>query len=209
MTGVSQTPMPAPSGPQLARTMLMALIVAAALLVTIVLPAEYGIDPLGTGEKLGLTALARPPKVEPLKLPEGAELKPVTNGAESQYSAPYKVDAIQFTLGPYDYVEYKYVLEQGAQLQFSWKATADVIHDFHGEHADNPNDVASFDKSTRQQAHGALTAPFKGIHGWYWENPGGTPVTVTLNSSGFYASAIEFRSDKTSVPHELKIIGAP
>ena len=30
-----------------------ALLIAAALLLTVVLPAEYGLDPFGTGERLG------------------------------------------------------------------------------------------------------------------------------------------------------------
>jgi hypothetical protein len=205
MTDASQTPIPGPSGTHLATTTLIALVVAAIILVTIVLPAEYGIDPLGTGERLGLTAMARASSPPPLELGTGdAALKPVANGAETQYGAPFKTDTIEFVLGPYEYIEYKYVMEEGAQMQFSWKATVPVVHDFHGERADDVNAVTSFDKSTRQDANGALTAPFRGIHGWYWENPGGEPVTVTLKSNGFYASAIEFRSDKTQVKHELK-----
>src|SRR5690242_11950121 len=37
----------------------LALVVAAVLLVTAVLPAEYGIDPLGTGKALRLTDLSK------------------------------------------------------------------------------------------------------------------------------------------------------
>src|SRR3981081_3340630 len=36
-----------------------ALLVAGILLLAVVLPAEYGLDPFGTGEKLGLTAMAQ------------------------------------------------------------------------------------------------------------------------------------------------------
>jgi hypothetical protein len=205
MTSVSQTPIPAPSRGQLATTTAIALIVAAVILVTIVLPAEYGVDPTGIGERLGLTAMARATAPQPIELPTGdAALKPVANGSQMQYGAPFRTDSIQFTLGPYDYVEYKYVLDEGAQMQFSWKATAPVIHDFHGDRADNPEQVTSYDKSTRPDANAAFTAPFRGIHGWYWENPGDETITVTLKSNGFYASAIEFRSDKTQVQHELK-----
>lgn len=53
------TPMPGPSGGQLARTTAIASAVAAVILLTIVLPAEYDIDPLGVGERLGLAAPAR------------------------------------------------------------------------------------------------------------------------------------------------------
>src|SRR5439155_19377510 len=43
-------------------------------------------------------------------------------------------------------------------------------------------------------ASGTLTAPFSGIHGWYWENLGNQEITVTLTSSGFYNMSHEFRS---------------
>ena len=199
-----ETTAPLPSARTLAITTAAALVLAGVILVTTVLPAEYGIDPLGTGEALGLTAISRPVAVDAAAAPEGATaLKPVQNGSLSQYAAPYKADAVTFILGPYDYVEYKYRLEEGAQMQFSWKATAPVVHDLHGELNADPNAVTSFDKSNRQEAHAVFTAPFPGLHGWYWENPGGETITVTLRSTGFYASAMEFRSDKTKVPHEL------
>jgi len=43
-----------PTSSQLLRSTLIALFVAAALLVCIVVPAEYGTDPTGVGEFLGL-----------------------------------------------------------------------------------------------------------------------------------------------------------
>lgn len=47
-----------PSSPRrLARSTLIALLVATLLLVTVVLPAEYGIDPTGLGRALGLTQM--------------------------------------------------------------------------------------------------------------------------------------------------------
>ena len=42
---------------------LVALVVAALVLFAAVLPAEYGIDPLGTGEAFGLLGLAQVPAV--------------------------------------------------------------------------------------------------------------------------------------------------
>ena len=195
------TPVTVPSTRARAITTIAALAVAIAILMTIVLPAEYGVDPLGTGERLGLTAMSRV-NVQPITLPAGeAGLKPVANGPVNQYGVPFKTDSITFTLGPYDYIEYKYALQEGAQMQFSWKASAPVIHDFHGERENG--EAADFDKSNKQEAHGAFAAPFTGIHGWYWENPGGDTVTVTLKSSGFYAGSTEFRSDKTTQQHSL------
>src|SRR5215207_2907645 len=46
-----------PSSAQLLRSTLIASGVAAALLVTVVLPSEYGIDPTGAGRALGLTEM--------------------------------------------------------------------------------------------------------------------------------------------------------
>jgi hypothetical protein len=43
-----------PTSAQLIRSTLIAAGIAAALLVTVVLPAEYGIDPTGAGRALGL-----------------------------------------------------------------------------------------------------------------------------------------------------------
>src|SRR6185503_16518146 len=123
-----------PSKRQLTITTLAAMAVAAVILVTTVRPAEYGIDPTGAGTALGLTAMSRPIKAAaPPPLPSGSDVKPVQDGPISRYSAPFKVDHVQFTLGPYDYIEYKYQLVEGAQMQFSWSATRPVINDFHGE----------------------------------------------------------------------------
>ncbi|WP_026848706.1 hypothetical protein [Gemmatimonas phototrophica] len=56
------TPSPISEGPSpasLRRASLVALIIAAVLAVTTVLPAEYGIDPTGIGRRLGLTQMGR------------------------------------------------------------------------------------------------------------------------------------------------------
>ena len=50
-------------------------------------------------------------------------------------------------------------------------------------------------KDGKEAASGTLTAPFSGIHGWYWDNPGDTEVTVTLSAAGFYKMSHEFRKD--------------
>ena len=53
-----QLPPIAPSSPrQMLRSVLIALAVALLLLFTVVLPAEYGIDPTGAGRVLGLTRM--------------------------------------------------------------------------------------------------------------------------------------------------------
>lgn len=204
-TQTDPAPPALPSKRKLAQTTGIAAFVAAVILATIVLPAEYGLDPLGTGRALGLTRIAAPVSLiqDPSAPPGGQGLVPMTNGPIALYPAEYKTDARQFVLGPYEFVEYKYHLEQGATMAFSWKSTATVIHDFHGDPAATPDTPVSFEKQDRRQATGTFTAPFKGIHGWFWENPGGEALTVTITTAGFYSSAHEFRSDRTQRTHQL------
>ena len=200
----------APSLSKLARTTAIALVVAAVILVTIVLPAEYGVDPTGAGRALGLTAIASPAVavVEPGTSSDAA-LAPKQNGPLGVYGAAFKFDVFEIELAPYEYVEYKYRLEKDATMLYSWSATGPLKHDLHGERAAGAGDgpaEQSFDKEDRRQASGTLTAPFAGIHGWYWENPGAEPITIRLTSAGYYTSAVEIRSDRTRHTRTLRTI---
>ena len=197
------SPEAVPSRRKLLQTTLGAAAVAAVIVVTAVLPVEYNVDPLGTGKALGL--LRAPPVDQGPAIAQEAtaELQPLAQGDSSLYGAPYRTNTIEFTLQPYDYVEYKYHLAKGASLQFAWAATAVVTHEFHGEPDDKPADVRSYDKSDKQSANGSLIAPMTGIHGWFWENPGNEPVTIKLVSSGFYTYGMEFRSDLMKQPYTL------
>lgn len=195
----------------LARTTVAALAVAAVVLVVAVLPAEYGIDPLGIGRWLGLTNISAPPPA-PVDTPqiEGATPTPVSKGPLVQYPGPFKFDVYEVVLQPYEFVEYKYRLEQGATMAYSWTASAPVRHDFHGEREERGADgrpvAESYDTEDRKKADGSFTAPFAGIHGWFWDNTGEEPVRVRLVSSGFYSAAIEFRSDRTQTTHTLRTL---
>lgn len=196
-----------PSPAALGRATATALALAVVILVTAVLPAEYAIDPLGTGRWLGLTAMASPPIVPVSTRATGAPLEPQVAGRIATYPGPYKYDVYEVELEPFDSIEYKYQLEANASMLFSWTATAAVVQDFHGEKAgSNAGEavVESYDHEDRQGADGMFTAPFAGIHGWYWENPNADPVTVRLTTSGFYSGAIEIRSDLTHVARTLR-----
>jgi hypothetical protein len=185
-----------------------ALALAGILLITVVFPAEYGIDPLGTGQALGLSALAGATITEPVPPPQGEKVAPLQEGPFALYPGQFKVDAREFVLGPYEYVEYKYHLEKGAAMLFSWRASGDVMHDFHGDPDGQPSSTSaqSFDARPRSQADGSFIAPFTGIHGWYWENPGGETITVRVTTTGFYTSAHQFRFDRTRIPREVRTL---
>ena len=199
-----------PSLSTLVRTTVLALLVAAAILVAFVLPAEYGVDPLGVGRRLGLTEIASPTvTVAEPPTGSGGPLAPTAKGPIGFYPGEFKMDVYEVVLAPYEYVEYKYRLEKDAAMLYSWSATAPLKHDMHGEReagGQGPPEE-TFDKEDRRQASGTLNAPFTGIHGWYWENPGGEPITIRLTTAGYYSSAVEIRSDRTRRARTLRTIG--
>lgn len=165
------------SGKKIALSTAIAFVIAGAILVTVVLPAEYGIDPLKSGQLLGLTAL-RKQQTEVIH----------------QQPGTYRSDTMSFVLAPFESVEYKYRLEQGATLLYAWQANGELVFDFHAEPDGSPPGYAeSFDQRQSAQEQGSYTAPFPGIHGWFWENRGKTDVRIDLNTVGFYSHAIEFR----------------
>ena len=53
-----------PSSKRLLVSTLLAMLASAVLLITVVLPAEYGMDPTGIGQRLGLTALSKADNAE-------------------------------------------------------------------------------------------------------------------------------------------------
>lgn len=188
MTNVSATAAPAPSRRRILKATIVALAVALVLLFTVVLPAEYGIDPLGTGEALGLSGLAA---TEVAAAPE--ILAPAAGGPITTQQLPHKVDAIEFVLLPKRSMEYKYQLAQGATMLYTWRASAPVEFDFHTEPAGKPPEASdSFEKGVTATSRGSYRAPYDGIHGWYWMNNTDQMVTITLQSSGFYTGAFMF-----------------
>jgi hypothetical protein len=175
----------------------IALLVAGLALVMFVLPAEYGVDPLGTGARLGLLPLGLVgEQVEALNRAAStreAGASAVVAGEEH----PFHQETVEFTIAPRDFVEYKYRLDKGQALLYSWNATSTVSYELHAEPDGAPRGYAeSYEKQPQaREASGTLTAPFSGIHGWYWENIGDQPVTVTLKSAGFYSMSHEFHKN--------------
>jgi hypothetical protein len=175
-----------------------AILVAGILLVTVVLPAEYAVDPLGTGARLGLLELGVVgQQVDALNA--NASTSTATPGQSAiivGQEKPFAHEAVDFVLAPREGIEYKYRLEKGEVLLYSWKATAPVNYELHAEPDGGPRGYAqSYEKvDATREASGTLTAPFSGIHGWFWENTTDQPITVTLQSSGYYNLAHEFRS---------------
>ncbi|MEM9624277.1 MAG: hypothetical protein AAF993_21735 [Pseudomonadota bacterium] len=107
--------------------------------------------------------------------------------------AAYKSDQVEFPLEPFESIEYKYVLDQGDAVLFSWHAEGEVVYDLHSEEqGSDPEQAVSFATGRSTGESGTFVAPYSGIHGWFWENRGPQAVVVSLRTSGFYERAIVY-----------------
>jgi hypothetical protein len=196
------TPRPprlAPSTRELFRSTLLAAVVAAVLLVTVVWPAEFGVDVTGVGTVLGLTPMGKV-KAElareaaghattPESAAGGGEIASSDSSSSAVDSTASRSDVTEIVLPPGKGKEIKLIMQSGARATYTWSAVGGPV-DFetHGEPFNAPADVyESYEKGTEAQSdEGVLTAPFSGKHGWYWHNRGSANVTVRLESRGQY-----------------------
>lgn len=187
-----------PSTRRLLKATALAIAVASAILVTTVLPAEYGIDPTGIGNRLGLDVLAS--TAEAGELPatatdaSGVELdavgqpaKPVEAGAVSKREGKYRRETLSVVLPPGKGAEIKAAMKSGDGMVFHWTASGDVAVDMHGERTDAAKDeyTSYWIERSQREASGTFNAPFDGSHGWYWLNRSSQPVTVQVEVTGF------------------------
>lgn len=203
---MTETAPPATSTPSRKKLLIgsaAALGIAAVALVVFVLPAEYGIDPTGAGRALGLTKLAGEEENVYLKrgqartnvlfplaataTPDEATLRATLSGKRVAVGeGQLRTDRFEFRLLPYESIELKYDLAEGAPMIFSWKASAPVHVDMHSHPFEGGEELTeSFvieDALPSQTA--VYVAPFSGIHGWYWQNRTLDEVTLTLDAVG-------------------------
>ncbi|TIL56648.1 MAG: transmembrane anchor protein [Mesorhizobium sp.] len=196
-----------PTSAQLLKSTAIAIISAAAILVAVVLPAEYGIDPTGAGRMLGLaemgeikTQLAEEAEADRLRdaqrTPQPVSVVPdqesssfqrifaefVVGSAAAQET---RSDEMSITLTPGEGAEIKLIMMKGAQANYSWTANGGVVNfDTHG---DGGGENISYEKGRGVgEDEGVLEAAFDGNHGWFWRNRTDADVTVTLRTSGAY-----------------------
>ncbi|MES2933566.1 MAG: hypothetical protein V4805_08775 [Pseudomonadota bacterium] len=175
----------------------IAAVLASIILMVAVLPAEYGIDPTGIGQALGLKNLSGSPApaVNTGKIMPVADAAPASTGTiASKQTVPYRTDTREVVLQAGQGLEVKTLLAKGATLIYSWKTSdgAKIDHDFHGEpvNAQNNEFESYIEDKGISQSQGSVIAPFTGTHGWYWYNPSKSAVTVMLQASGFYTEMI-------------------
>lgn len=191
-----------PSTAQLIRSTILAAASAVAILVAVVLPAEYGIDPTGAGRLLGLTEMGEIKQ----ELAEEAEQDELLHGAGGQSSSlldglfglfvgtahaqPAWSDTVTFTLAPGASAEIKLDMTEGAIAEYAWSAEGGRINfDLHA-HGDGQS--VDYDRGRGAvSGEGSIEAPFAGQHGWFWRNRDSADVTVTLQLRGSYDKLTE------------------
>lgn len=204
----SDTPLRAelPSSKQLLRSTILAAISALVLLVAVVLPAEYGIDPTGIGRALRMTEMGD--IKQQLAAESAADAAAATLATQSPTvgtppgittaqplaSAVVAVapqvewrDEMPVTLTPGEGMEIKLKMVQGAKAQYSWVVEGgEVNFDTHG---DAPGKSISYEKGRKVSSdEGVLEAAFTGNHGWYWRNRGQSNVKLILRTRGDYTN---------------------
>ncbi len=182
---------PLPTLRQLLKATGIAVLVAGAILITTVLPAEFGIDPTGVGKAMGLTALSAT-NAEAAKLPVSvATSEPVVQtptGTVAKSDVPLRSDEMSLTLQPDEGAEIKATMRKGEQFVYNWAVEGGPVNvDMHGEKLNAGDKFTSYWKGQQLTSdQGTFDAPFDGTHGWFWRNRGDKPVTVKVKVSGFY-----------------------
>ncbi|MEM9222443.1 MAG: transmembrane anchor protein [Pseudomonadota bacterium] len=188
-----------PSSAQLLRSTAIALLAAVVILVTVVLPAEYGVDPTRIGQLLGLTEMGEIKS----QLADEAEqdhhgddgaagdssfldrvFGAFVTSAHAQDAEPWR-DEVSFTLAPGEGIEWKLAMAKGDTAAYEWAAEGGRVNfDLHGH---GGGQRADYEKGRgRADGAGELTAPFAGDHGWFFRNRDRQDVTVILKVRGEY-----------------------
>ncbi len=190
-----------PSTAKLVKSTVLAAVIAVVLLLTVVLPAEYGIDPTGAGSVLGLK------KMGEIKASLEAEIiadesrvaKPATNdqklvndsqkssdsSATQHSSKGIKKESMKVVLAPNQGAEIKAIMKKGDKLEYTWNSDGGKTNfDVHGDSKQLKIRYHPYEKGSLKNKTGSITAAFDGSHGWFWRNRTGKRLTVSLEVSG-------------------------
>lgn len=195
-----------PSSAKLLQSTAIAAVSAVAILVTVVLPAEYGIDPTGVGGAIGLaemgeikTQLAEEAEADRQMMEAEGDQSSLMNdilglfvgAAHAQEATPTEGseawrDEITFTLAPGDSAEWKLVMEEDQTAEYLMTVEGGRVNfDLHGH---GGGDSVTYEKGRGSTGGaGEIVADFDGEHGWFWRNRDSSDVTVTVQVRGEYA----------------------
>jgi hypothetical protein len=166
-----------------------ALVVASLILVTVIWPIEFGIGPLSSGGRTDPDhALDEPDVSTELDEIMAGDPSAAPVGAQKSHAGPFKSDTVEIAMAAFEEVEFKARMNKGDALLYSWQSPEPVYVDMHGEPLTYPDDSAVRYEALDgvQSGHGQVTAPFSGMHGWYWLNTSDKDIVIELKVSGYY-----------------------
>jgi hypothetical protein len=189
-----------PTKAKLHRSSIIAGIGAVFIGVCVYLPAEYGTDPTGVGNILGLTEMG---EIKQQLAAEAAANEALHGGNESSslmndvfglfvgaaHAQEAWQDEITFTLAPGESTEIKATMEEGATMTYAWSATGGRMN--FDLHAHAGGEDVTYERGRGQTSgEGSFETPFAGEHGWFWRNRDDANITVTLQLSGAYSEIV-------------------
>ncbi|MEL7467112.1 MAG: transmembrane anchor protein [Pseudomonadota bacterium] len=190
-----------PSSAQLIRSTVIAAVGAVVILVTVVLPAEYGVDPTGVGRALGLAEMGEIKQELQREAEEDAQQHSAITApsladilselfVSKAHAEEVWRDTVVFTLAPGASAEIKMVMAEGDVADYVWTAEGGRIN--FDLHAHGGGQSVTYDKGRgKTEGDGSISAPFPGEHGWFWRNRDKQDVTITLQVRGSYSEIKE------------------
>ncbi len=182
-----------PTSSQLLKSTMVAIGVGCALLILFVLPAEYGTDPTGVGELLGLKKMGEiKTRLKQDFLKENQVFKE-NIGAKDELMVESETgkenqDVMEFVIAPNEGIEIKLEMIEGALAKYNWVTlNGGLNYNLHGDGYKGSQQSITYKKGRMTSSDsGEIISEFDGYHGWFWRNRNSAAVTVTLETIGDY-----------------------
>ncbi len=173
----------------------IAALIAIVLLLTIILPAEYDIDPTGVGSVLGIRGLSHQAAVENVNAEIEENAMAAASPLHINHQPPLKFVDVDLVLEPYGQGEFKLKMQANARLSYLWHSGTDLVYaDLHGhtlvvgEDGEEEIVVRYLETQEGTGESGQFDTPFGGDHGWYFLNLETRPINIRVQISGNFDS---------------------
>lgn len=183
------------TSPGIAKPLLLSLSVAASLFVLFILPAEYDVDPTGVGALLGIKGMSTFSELTKVANPVASSMAGESDIPVSKYHSPadppLEFVTVTIELVPFGQAEYKFMMEEGESLVYSWTTDEGLAYaDLHGHTmVDGSELLVEYLKSDSVSGDsGNIHTPFTGEHGWYFLNLEEQTQVITLKVAGTFSS---------------------
>jgi len=179
-----------PTSSQLLKSTIIAILVTFILLLIVIFPAEYGTDPTGVGNLLGLKEMGdiKMSLLDEAQNEPEDEINVLSSNIDHKDKIVVNNDVVEHTLEPGQAIEIKLEMKRKSLVQYEWKTSKGGLnYNLHGDGYKGTDNFVSYKKGRMVSSdNGDLKAAFDGYHGWFWRNREDYPVTVRLETSGDY-----------------------